>query len=138
MKFFVVKQLNQTFKPAWDSDLEAFKKIKAGEIMEVEIKKARNPKLHNKFFSLLNLAFSNQDLYDNKDEFREDLTIEAGYYIERVNKFTGEVKKYAKSISFASMDDLEFQDLYSDILRVIVKLLGCTNEDIIENIEQYY
>ena len=53
MKISLVKQLNGTFKLAYDSDFETAKKIKAGDIIEYQFKQIRNVKFHRLFFSLL-------------------------------------------------------------------------------------
>jgi hypothetical protein len=53
---------------------------------------------------------------------REDLTIDAGFYRTTENK-RGEVVKRLLSISFASMDEIEFNELYNNA-DVIVKWLG--------------
>ena len=44
MKISLVKQLNGTFKSAYDSDFEIAKKIKAGDIIEYQFKQVRNVK----------------------------------------------------------------------------------------------
>ena len=51
MKIQVVKNLNGTLKPAYDSDYESFKKIPLNEIIEIEYKKQRNIRFHRKLFS---------------------------------------------------------------------------------------
>jgi hypothetical protein len=43
-----------------------------------------------KVFALVNLAYHNQDTYNNIDDMREDLTIDAGFYRTTENK-RGEV-----------------------------------------------
>ena len=99
--------------------------------------KPRNYEFHKKFFGLLKLAFDNQELFDIMDDMREELIIEAGFF-RLTYDINGVEKKKAKSISFASMDEVEFNELYSCLINVIVKWLGITKEDIIEHIEQYF
>lgn len=137
MKLFLVKQLNGTFKVAHDSDYELAKKIKVNELYEVEIRQPRNIKFHKKFFALLDLVYQNQDAYANKDDLREDLTIEAGYF-RLTDNIHGQTVKRAKSISFASMDDFEFSEFYSSVMNVVIKWLKISREEIAENIEQYF
>lgn len=137
MKLFLVKQLNGTFKVAYDSDYEKAKKIKVNELYEVEIRQPRNIKFHNKFFALLELVYQNQEAYSNMDDLREDLTIEAGFYREVIN-LHGQTVKKAKSISFAQMDDFEFSELYSAFVNVVINWLKISKEDIAENIEQHF
>jgi hypothetical protein len=69
---------------------------------------------------------------------RRDLIITSGRYDEIVNKITGEVYKLANSISFASMDQNEFNQLYEDTKGIISKWLGIDNETIEEQILQYF
>ena len=137
MKFTIVKQLNNSFKVAYDSDYDKMKRIKVGDFLECEIKKPRNYMFHKKFFALMNLLYQNQEIYINIDDLREDLTIEAGYYKNRVN-FNGELVKRAVSISFAKMDEHEFSEYYSKVLDVIVKHFNFNKQDIIDNVQQYF
>ena len=52
------------------------------------------------------------------DAYREWVTIQAGYYTEHVYP-DGSYNRRAKSISFASMDEIEFQQLYKSVLNVL-------------------
>jgi hypothetical protein len=102
-KITLVKADGNRFIPAYDSDWQMARKIKTGAIITVSFVKERNILLHKKFFSLINLVFDNQEIYTNIDDLRKDLTIEAGFYEEVSNMFTGEVYRKAKSINFSSM-----------------------------------
>jgi hypothetical protein len=113
------------------------KRIKVGDFLECEIKKPRNYRFHKKFFALIQMIFQNQERYNNIDDLREDLTIEAGYFVKREN-IKGELIKRAKSISFANMDEHEFSELYSAVLDEIVKHFNFDKQDIILNVEQYF
>jgi len=137
MKISLVKQLNGTFKLAYDSDFEIAKKIKAGYIIEYQFKQVRNVKFHRLFFSLLNLVFDNQEIYTNLDHLRHDLTVDAGYYDLTYN-FNGEEVKRPKSISFSSMDETEFKKLYSDVLDSILRNFKWSQKDIEENLINYF
>lgn len=52
------------------------------------------------------------------EAYREWVTIQAGYYTEHVYP-DGSRNRRAKSISFAKMDDLEFQQFYKSTLNVL-------------------
>ena len=138
MKIQVVKTSNGIIKPAYGSDHEYFKKIPINEVFEIEYKKQRNIKFHRKFFALIKLAYENQNDYRLMEDLRRDLLITSGNYNEVVNKITGEVFKVADSISFSNMDDVKFNEVYESVKEVIAKWLGITNENINEEIEQYY
>lgn len=137
MKITLIKQLNNIFKIAYDSDYETAKKIKVGEPYEFEFKNVRNLKFHKKFFALMNMVFQNQEIYKNIDYLRKDLTIEAGYYEVRADINGCEIKE-PKSISFASMDEDEFNYYYNSVIDVIVTYFHFEKQDILDNIEQFY
>lgn len=137
MKFTIVKQLNNTFKVAHDSDYEKMKRLKVGDFLECEIKKPRNYNFHKKFFALINLLYQNQELYNNIDHLRHDLTIAAGFYTTRKN-FTGETIIEANSISFAQMNEFDFNNYYSKVLDEIVKHFNFDKQSIIDEVEQYF
>lgn len=136
MKLLLVKTLGG-FKPAFDTDYESAKKIPLNEPFEIEYKKKRNYKFHKKFFALVNMVFQNQERYTNIGHLRRDLTIEAGYYDVTHNLQGVEILE-PKSISFASMDDIQFSEFYSSVIDVIVKYFHFDKQDIIDNVEQYY
>jgi hypothetical protein len=69
---------------------------------------------------------------------RRDLIITSGRYDEIVNKITGEVYKLANSISFGSMDQNEFNQLYEDTKNIISKWIGVSSDQINEEINQYF
>lgn len=136
MKIYIVKQLNNTFKVAYDSDYERLKKIKVGEVYECEIKQPRNLKFHKKYFALVKMLFDNQERYNDMEELRRDLTIEAGFYNERAN-FHGEIIREAKSISFAKMSQSDFDDLYNKTIDVICQYFNFEKQDILDNLESF-
>jgi hypothetical protein len=134
MKFQLVRTLNG-FKFAHDSDLEKGRKIKVGDFVNCDIKKPRNYMFHKKFFALIELVFQNQDLTDDKDNLRAYLTVKAGFY-ETITSDIG-VMYLPKSISFAKMDEIEFEELFIKFLNVSSMLIGVDNGDIIDEIAQF-
>lgn len=137
MKINIVRQPNNTFKLAYDSDFEKLRSIKVGEPYEVEIKNKRNAKFHRKFFALINLVFQNQENYNNIEELRKDLTIASGFYTQH-ETFTGQIRTEANSIAFNKMDEIEFSELYSKFLDTIEKYFNFDKEMINENIREFY
>lgn len=137
MKICLVKQLDNSFRLAYESDYEIAKKLKAGEQYFFDVKKSRNIKFHRKFFALMKLVFDNQEAYTNIEHLRNDLTIAAGYYTEGLN-LKGESIKRANSISFASMDELEFNKFYEAVMNQVMHYLNITEEQVKQYIMQYY
>lgn len=137
MKLTLVKNLDNTFSIAYNSDYEKAKKLKAGVEFECEVKKKRNYKFHKKYFALINLVFDNQEQYANIDHLRHDLTKVSGFYSIRKDIEGNEVIE-VDSISFSNMDELTFNDLYSKTLDSIVKYFHFDKEEINTHIEQYF
>ena len=52
--------------------------------------------------------------------------------------FQGVIQREAKSMSFASMKEDDFQDLYSKVIDVIVQYFNFNRQDIIDNVEQFF
>lgn len=137
MEISLVKQPDNTFKLAYDSDYEKSAKIKPGDIYKCTITKPRNYEHHKMYFALLNMVFDNQERYQHINDMRNDITIESGFYDEHIN-LHGDVVKTAKSINFASMDQFAFQELYERTKDVICLYFNFTPESIKQNIHQYY
>lgn len=116
-------------------------KIKMGAELIAEVRQPRNPQFHRKFMSLLRVGFEYWEPGEvsskhgkpekNFDQFREDVTILAGFFYP-VIRANGDVRIKAKSISFASMDEEEFSRLYQTVLTVLFErvLVGMTDADI--------
>lgn len=137
MEIQFVKTLNGSFKLAFDSDFEKAKKLPLNEPFFVTYVKKRNAKFHRKFFALINMVYQNQERYNNYDELREHLTIASGYFNFSYDLDGVEIKK-AKSISFAAMDETEFNDLYNAVTDTIIKYFHFEKQDIIDNVEQFF
>lgn len=118
MKFFALKQGNVvTITP---KDLA--EELSDGEYA-VDLRRPRNYKFLKKYFALLNAAYSLWDTPEgverSRDSFREEVIIKAGYF-EHVFSIDGTFKLKAKSISFAKMEEPEFEQLYSKTIDVIL------------------
>ena len=61
----------------------------------------------------------------SRQAFREHVTVEAGHY--HVVMTPAGIKRVPKSISFASMDEAEFQALYRDVFAVCWRLVLSNN-----------
>ena len=135
-----VKQLNIII-PNDKLSEEYINKLKTGDVIRGEFKKARNPLFHRKYFALLNFAFDHMEAGDikykgetvqpNFDEFRANLAILAGFYVA-VYDIQGVVHLRAKSISFARMSADDFEKLYNRTIDIILKkvLVNYSDEEL--------
>lgn len=104
-------------------------KLKAGQWVRAEVKKVRNYKFLQKYMVMMRFAFDHwepreqtylgQVVAKDFDQFRRDVTILAGFY-EAAYRVDGTVVMTAKSISFANMEEGEFDRVYNESLNVIL------------------
>ena len=145
MQIALIKMPGGMFRPANESDAEIVEKIANNRYVTADIKQVRNPAFHAKFFALLNFGYQyfepepqiirGMEAVKNFDRFREDVTILAGHR-EAVVNIKNEVRYVAKSISFGSMDELEFNELYKTVFEVIWRLVVSKVHGMTEEIAQ--
>lgn len=137
MKILLRKQLNGSLMPADDQAQESLRKVKAGKDCWCEIRVARNPQFHRLYFALLRLTFDNQERYDNAEQFRKVVQMEAGHVDELVG-LDGAIYQIPRSIAWDQLDDAEFGELFPAVMRVCSKILGEMDLDILrDEVEKY-
>ena len=136
-EIYMVKRQDGSFSPADQQSLEHAAKLKVGQVYRHEVKKPRNYKFHQKYFTLLNFVFDNQDKYIVFEPFRDAVTMGAGWYKTHIS-LNGTVIYSPKSISFANMEDVYFNKLYDKTITVILhNFLDCEREDLLEMVLNY-
>ena len=122
MELQLIKMPGGMLRPANQPDADSVKNIANGSILNAKIVQPRNPKFHRKFFAMLGFFFELWEIPDdleykrikpekNYDQFRKDILIAAGFR-ELIVNIKNECRFVAKSISFASMGDDEFTEVY--------------------------
>ncbi len=116
----------------WRKFWNRLKGAEPGEVFSVSLTFPRDPVKHRKFFALLNVGFEHWQakrkhktyrgvpVEKNFDTFRKDVTILAGYYEQHFD-LQGRMKLEAQSISFANMEDDEFERLYDAVAQVLLE-----------------
>lgn len=127
--------------PADPGATEFIEQLKLGIGVRAKITKVRNIGFHRKFFALLQIGFeawetpqgeyAGMKIEKEFERFRKDVTILAGFYTPVYN-MKGEVRLEAKSISFGSMEQDEFENVYSAVANVLLRkvLTKYTREDL--------
>ena len=124
--------------PYGDDDYEEKKKLKVGETYSVDVKVIRNLDFHRKYFALISYAweFLNERetaTFKTKENFRKYLEISAGHCDVIFHPRLQEFVEIPKSISFSSMDNASFSELYIGVKDVIFSIIGSrTNEQELE------
>jgi hypothetical protein len=110
MKMTFIKHLG-SLRPA-DPNAEAFlAHTRVGQYVLVEAHRPRNPDHHRKFFAMLNIVLQNQEHYQSIDDLLDVCKLRTGH-VKTIATKIGEVQ-IPKSISFASMDQTEFEAFYT-------------------------
>jgi len=136
MDLFVKKTLTGLI-PASRNEFDKLQeaKLKLNEYYQVKITKPRNIMFHRKFMALINLGYENQERFSDFEQFRKWVIIMSGYYIEIIEE--NEIFKIAKSISFANMDQIDFEKLYNAAIDVILKLIGCERQELMQAVVDF-
>jgi hypothetical protein len=131
-ELLLTKLPNGTLAPADQETQEAVAKLKLGQAMHGKFSRVRNYKFLQKFMTLVRFGFDRwsdsvpqrthrgQPVQANLDRFREEVTILAGHY-DTVFSINGEMRLRAKSISFANMEEDEFEKVYSGVIDVLLQ-----------------
>lgn len=147
MTIIYVRKLYSSFVPVDEVSANAMEAMPPNTEFKAELTRPRNYKFHKKFFTLLDVAFEawngpvveykGQLVRKNLKRFRKDITILCGHY-EIVVNLNGDIRKEAKSISFANMDQDEFEALYSTAIDVILGkvLTHYTRDDLDEQVNR--
>jgi len=148
MEAVLIKTL-KGFIPGEPKTEEWFNKLKIGAAVHGKFRKYRNLAFHRKYFALLNIAYENwtPGSIDSKygvpeknfDRFRADLIILSGYYDTTI-RLDGSVRIEPRSVSFAKMDNEEFEKLYNRTIDVLIKHVynsKMSKEEIEKLVEQY-
>ncbi len=119
--------------PVDDEGKEALDGIGQGEMVKVKITKSRNLGHHRKFFSMLNLVLDNQEKYPSLRHLLTAVKIEAGWYEDAPIEVNGKLVYLPSSISFAKMDQLEFDKFYNDAISACCRLLPHMDAEDLKN-----
>ena len=130
--------------PMYDSDLDEKHRLRIGDNVLCTIKRPRNYEFHKKYFALLRLTVANRPhlIQQQMQIFTEEdlldcLKIDLGLFTTRWHGGRQIVK--TGSISFAKMDNTEFEKFFSRSVDAILRiyLRGTDRQALIEEVENY-
>jgi hypothetical protein len=130
VEVLLVKRADGSFWPADQEQAEKAAKLPVGKLIRSDMKRVRNPRFLRKFFALLQVGYEHWEppLKEYKghpvestfQNFRDTVTILAGYFNVSTG-LNGNVRVTPKSISFGSMPEEEFEQLYNAAIDVLLK-----------------
>ena len=111
--------------PYNDEDAIELRQVGIGDILQAKALDQRNVQHHRKFFALIRVVYDNMpEQFDShfptQDDLRHELIKRAGFYKEYID-LKGNKQYRAESISFDSMGQKRFDDLYNRVLDVVVQ-----------------
>lgn len=130
--------------PMYNSDYEAKHQLHEGEEVLCHIAKPRNYRFHKKFFALVRLTFDNlperlQQMLSvrSEEDMLDCIKMDLGLYTTQYHAGRQIVK--LGSISFAAMDNTEFESFYNRTITLILNkyLRGTDRQALIEEIERF-
>lgn len=128
---------NNVFVPCYDEDYDTAKKLKENTPYIANVKFLRNADLNKKYHTLIDRAWNclneKQTAFfgaNGKEAFRKSMEITAGFFEPVFSFDTKTWHQMPKSTSFDSMEEDEFEMLYSGVYDCIRTLL--TNKSMSE------
>jgi len=114
--------------PLYPSDFDEKRKLKLGWDYEADIVHPRNLGFHKKFMAMVNIGCENSSLNMPFDTYRRYMTIKAGYF--KAYETPKGIYYEAMSLSFSSMPQDEFEEVYSRVLDKIIEDIGSDKETV--------
>ena len=130
--------------PMYDSDYDEKKRLNVGDTVLCSIKRPRNYEFHKKFFALLRLTVTNlphliqqQMQIFTEEDMLDCLKVDLGLYTTVWHGGKQIIK--TGSISFAKMDESEFERFFQRSVDVILRiyLRGTDRQALIEEIDNF-
>jgi hypothetical protein len=116
------------FVPNDEASAELWRRYKQGGVYRADVVKPRSYQHHKLAFALLNLTFDNQDRYTDFETFRKAVALAAGH-VEELVTLEGEIVRLPASLSFDSLDEIEFTRVFGAMMTVCANLLHDMGRD---------
>lgn len=127
------RRVGNTAVPADARSLAFLQARKEGVAFVADTNGARNPKQLNLWWALCALVCEAEDI-PNPEKVSHDLKIALGHVDTHVDR-DGDVHLIPKSISFESLSQEEFNDLFQGAIRVISGWLAASLNDVLERFD---
>jgi hypothetical protein len=128
---------DRVLKPYYQSDENEFKKLKNNVVYFVEIKQPRNIEHHKKIFAITNCVLFNLpelSIWRDKTPYAliKAIEMELGYVDQRI-LLNGDAYFEPQSISFESMNQLEFQEFYDKAIPILASMINVEVDELESN-----
>lgn len=122
--------------PADESSAEEMRKIKPGQAITVEVKRARHPRQFRLYWALIGVIFDHQGRYATRQDLSDALKVAVGHY-EEVGKRGEHVIVRPKSIAFANMPQAQFEQFFERVVAFVCANIipGTTDQELRAHLE---
>jgi hypothetical protein len=117
-------------------DFDEFEKIKSNRVCISETKNSRNPKLFKKYWSLCRLIADGLPTFQDQESVSDYMKMKTGL-VDFKTIVDGVVKIKVKSIAWENMSPDRFEEYWEKFIPIACELLGCTEQEINDNIIFY-
>lgn len=141
------KKIPGALVPAFEEDEMWLARKKTGALMELNIREPRNGKLHRKWWSLCNYLAEHSERFPTAEHASKWMLIELGYctIIRAKRRYYGLQEHVAvtetpiaNSISFASMDDDTFSEMYGKACDLLCEIIPhVTDRNVAQVLAEY-
>jgi len=136
----IFSKRHQGIFPTGEDGLKLITSMNNGELCKVEFIRKRNYLNHRRFFKFIEVAFDNQDFYDNPEHLRKALQMAAGHYETLIiQNAEGEISTQyiPKSIEFEKLDEEAFQKIFKECITQFINRYGngLTEEQLLKVID---
>lgn len=132
MSEFLARKHLGKLEPVDEAGQEAMRNLRHGETIKITISRPRNVQHHRKFFALCSIVHANQEHYSSVEQVVAALKVATGHcdFVVTQKGWTA----IPRSISFAKMDQTEFNAFYEKCVDyVVTKIIPGISRDDLRN-----
>lgn len=118
MEILLRRDFGPVLRPCDEAGESALKRIGQGKIVACNVKQPRNVQHHRLFFALMSKVFENQTYFKTVEQLVTALKIAIGH-TDTIQTKRG-TYTIPKSISFAAMDQGEFDTFYENSVQFVL------------------
>jgi len=128
------------FEPSDDESREAIKALKLGASVKCEVRIARDNSRMRYFWGLVGVIVDNTDeIFGSKEACADSIKLAVGH-VDMVQVYNGKewhITRTPKSISFARMEEPEFQDFIKRAEAYACSVLSVTSDQLADALTDY-
>lgn len=124
-----------------DEQAEAYRRaLKIGTVVRATVKIPRYGPHHRMVFALLQLTYSNLPeqyaaMWPSFEHFRKAVAVEAGHFEELIAR-DGEIYRIPGSLSYDTLDELQFDRVSKAMLRICAEILQVEEPQLAQEVER--